>query len=108
MAGTMLLGTEVLTLVTAKNTIFWYVAPCILVDVHRHLRGIYCLCCSQGERYDKNHAERSIRVYCLAVINKTKAIRYSETSVNLYHTTRRHIPENNTLDSRCGENLNSD
>jgi uncharacterized protein YuzB (UPF0349 family) len=34
-------------------------------------------------------------------------VRSSETSVNIYHTIRHHIPENNALHSHCYENLKS-
>jgi hypothetical protein len=36
-------GFEVLTVVTKKGTIFWYVTPYSLVKVHQRVRGIYSL-----------------------------------------------------------------
>jgi hypothetical protein len=35
---------------------------------------------------------------------KMEAVFASETSVNIYQTTRRHIPEDSTLHSHCCEN----
>ena len=37
--------------------------------------------------------------------NKPAAAAFSETPVNLYKTTRRHIPEDSNLQSQCRENL---
>jgi hypothetical protein len=40
-------------------------------------------------------------------ILKIEAIRSSETLVNFYWTTRRHIPENSTIHSHSSKNLKS-
>jgi hypothetical protein len=34
---------EVFTAASMKLTIFWDVAPCILVEVYRRFTGVYCL-----------------------------------------------------------------
>jgi hypothetical protein len=48
-----------------KLAVFWYVALCSLVDIDRRFGGAYCH--HQGDE--------------------------TETSVNIYQTTRRNIPE---------------
>jgi hypothetical protein len=35
---------EVAIPVTMKNTVFWDVMPCSLVEVYQHIKGMYCLC----------------------------------------------------------------
>jgi hypothetical protein len=35
---------------------------------------------------------------------KTEAVRFPETSVNFYRTTRRHVPEDGTIHSYRGQN----
>jgi hypothetical protein len=37
------MGFHVLTAASTKMAVFWAVAPCSLVEVHRHFRGAYCL-----------------------------------------------------------------
>jgi hypothetical protein len=34
---------EVLTAASMKMTVFWYIAPCSLVEIDRRFRGAYCL-----------------------------------------------------------------
>jgi hypothetical protein len=53
-----------------KMTVFWNIS-CYLVDPARRFRGVYCL---------HHQADES-----------------SETSVNIYQTTRRNIPEDSHL-----------
>jgi hypothetical protein len=62
-----------------KMTVVWDVAPYILEDIGRRFRGAYCL-----------HHQGT-----------------SETSVSIYETTRRNIPEDSDLHTRCCENLKS-
>jgi hypothetical protein len=62
-------------------TIFWDVAPCSLVEVYRYLRGLIALI--------------------------IKALSASETTANLYQTTRLNIPEDSHLHTRRRENLRS-
>jgi hypothetical protein len=57
--------------------VFWDVAPCSLVDTDRSLRETYCL-------HRKGAATESS----------------SETSVNIYQTTRCNIPEDSHLQGR--------
>jgi hypothetical protein len=59
-----------------KEAVFWVVAPCSLVEVYRRFRVL---------------AASIIRA-----MNKPQ-VAYSETSVNLYPTTRRNIPEDSHL-----------
>jgi hypothetical protein len=39
----ILIGVEILTAVTMKNTIFWDGTMCSPVQVHQHFGGMYCL-----------------------------------------------------------------
>jgi hypothetical protein len=34
---------EVLTATSMKKVVFWDVAPCSLVDIDRHFKGVHCL-----------------------------------------------------------------
>jgi hypothetical protein len=65
------------SLTLMKITVFWDVAPCSMVEVYRRFTGVYCLH-HQGD----------------------------ETSVYLYQTTRRNIPED-SLHTRRHENMKS-
>jgi hypothetical protein len=38
-----LVGFEVLTVVSTKMAVFWVAAPCSLVEVYQHFRGLCCL-----------------------------------------------------------------
>jgi hypothetical protein len=55
-----------------KMAVFWDVAPCSLVDIDRRFRCAYCL-----------HHQALM----------TETVSTSETSANIYQTTRRNIPE---------------
>jgi hypothetical protein len=56
----LIVGFEVLTVVTRKSTIFWGVMPCSLVEVHQRFGEAYCLYL-QGRRVSqaRNHEETS-------------------------------------------------
>jgi hypothetical protein len=43
MTNRLLMRFKVLTAVSMKMAVFWDVAPCSLVEVHRHFRGPCCL-----------------------------------------------------------------
>jgi hypothetical protein len=58
--------------------VFWVVAPCSLVEVYQHYRGLYCLH-HQGDEWI------------------VEAVQTSETSVNSYQSTRRYNPQHNHL-----------
>jgi hypothetical protein len=69
---------QVLTAASMKFRVFWDVLPCSEVDVDRCFRGKYCL----------HHLG-------------DEAVCTSETSVNIYLTTRQYIPENSKLQTVC-------
>jgi hypothetical protein len=77
-----------------KFTVFWDILPCNQVVVDRCFGGAYCLHHQGGEW--------ALREKVAGYIGRT-----SETSVNIYLTTRQYIPENTKLHSRCRENLKS-
>jgi hypothetical protein len=68
-------GFEVLTEVSTKMAVFWDVAPCSLVEIYQRFRG---------------HRSRAIALMM-------EAASTSETLVNFYQTTRRHIQEDSHL-----------
>jgi hypothetical protein len=77
--------------------------PCSLVEVYRRIIETYCFSLQGGNK--------TLAGCLLGVLSprKMEEARSSETSVNLYRTTRRHIPEGSTFrDSVCflpGRNL---
>jgi hypothetical protein len=64
-----------------KMVVFWVVAPCSLVEVYRRFKGACCL--------------------------YIRAMSTSETSVNIYQTTRCNNPEDSHLHTRRSKNLKS-
>jgi hypothetical protein len=66
-------------------TFFWVVVPCSLVEVYQRFRGTYWA--------------------TIALMMETAST--FETSVNIYQTTRRNIPEESHLRARRCENLKS-
>jgi hypothetical protein len=64
--------------------VFLVIAPCSLVEVYRRFRGACCL-----------------------IALMLEAVSTSETSVNLYQTSRRNNPEDSYLHTRRRENLKS-
>jgi hypothetical protein len=59
--------------------VFWVVAPCSLVEVHRRFSGACCL-----------HYQGIVGLVM-------ETVNTSETPVNFYQTTQRHIPEDSHL-----------
>jgi hypothetical protein len=95
---TIIVGAETYILLTfAQITVeltfrvFWYIAPCNLVEVDRRFTDAYCLH-YQGDEF----------IYLMM-----EAVRTYETSVNINVTTRRYIPEDSKLHIRRRENLKS-
>jgi hypothetical protein len=85
---------QVLTVVSVKRTLFWEVTQCNPVDVHRRFGRRYCLYIQArrvSQATSKNKAANDVNV---------EVLRSSETSVKLYRTTRRHIPEDGALNVR--------
>jgi hypothetical protein len=72
----IVVGFEVFTAVSTKMAVFWFVAPCSLVEFYQRFRGPCCLH-HQGDR----------------------PARTSETLVNFYQTTRCYNPEDSHLQS---------
>jgi hypothetical protein len=73
---------------TSKSTIFWDITPCSLLSVNRRFGGTYRLHL-QGRRIGRARNQRASR------------------SVDTQWTTRRYIPEDNTLHNHRCENLKS-
>jgi hypothetical protein len=73
---------QVFTAARIKMAIFWVVAPYILVEVYQRFRGACCL-----------HHQGALM---------TVAASTSETSVNVYQTTRCNNPEDSHLHTGVG------
>jgi DNA topoisomerase VI subunit B len=71
-----------------KFRIFWDMLPSSQVDVDRRFRGAYCL-----------HHQGALMI---------EAVRTTETSVNIYSTTRQHIPEDSKLHYNFASNSSID
>jgi hypothetical protein len=111
---------EVLIAVVMKSFIVWCITPCSLFKVNRCFGGIYRLHL-QGRRISRarNQSQSMIWELCLppafrlvscstySSTLKMEAICSSETSVETRRTTRRHIPEDDTLHNHRCENLKS-
>jgi hypothetical protein len=79
---------EVLIAVTMRSTMFPDVTSCSPVEVHRRFGGSHCCCC----------------FLCLVLLGllpdaEMEAVRSSETPVNFYQTTRRHVINDSTVQS---------
>jgi hypothetical protein len=73
-------------------TVCWDVAQCSVVEVYRRFRGAYCLH-HQGDKW--------------LIALMMEAVSTSETSINVYQTTRRNVPEESRYQTRHCENLKS-
>jgi hypothetical protein len=92
-------GFEVFILVTLKTTSFWDVTPCSLFESHSTVGRMYFLH-HQGRRLSQENKTSRVLIADFLVLSsslKMWAVYSSETSFNLYQTTRRHIPEHRIL-----------
>lgn len=69
----------------SKNTEFWSVTSCRLVEFYRRLGRTYC----HHRRVSPAGRKQQHHSYTLTI----EVLRSSETSVNVYQSTRHHIPE---------------
>jgi hypothetical protein len=98
-------GFEVFTAVVMKIIIFWDMTPCSLLRFNRRFGGTYRLHL-QGRRNKFSNACCLLACWFLLKFffrpwRWMKAICSSETSVETQRTTRRHIPEVDTLRKVC-------
>jgi hypothetical protein len=82
--------------------VFWFVAPCSLVEIYQRFRGPCCLH-HQGDESCCFHHQGDELLFVLMM----EAARTSETLVNFYQTTGRYNPEDSHLRSHRLENLKS-
>jgi hypothetical protein len=94
-----IVGFEAFTVVVMKIIIIWDVTPCSLLSCNRRFGGTYRLHL-QGRRL-------LVLAEIISSTLKMEAICSSETSVETQQTTRRHIPEDDTLPNHGCENLKS-
>jgi hypothetical protein len=80
-------GFEIFTAVVMKSIIFWDMTPCSLLSCNRRFGGTYRL----------HSACLLVLAEIISSTLKMEAIPSSETSVVTQQTTRRHIPEDDTL-----------
>jgi hypothetical protein len=80
-----------------KSIIFWDVTPCSLLSCNRRF----------GRTYRLSPAYLLVLAEIISSALKMEAISSSETSVATQQTTRRHIPEDDTLHNHRCENLKS-
>jgi hypothetical protein len=97
----MFVGFEVFTAVVSKSIFFWDMTPCSALSCTRRFGGTYRLHL-QGRRMFSKPASKQV-----ASTLKMEAIPSSETSGTTQRTTRRHIPEEDTLENHRCENLKS-
>jgi hypothetical protein len=95
-----------------KSIIFWDVTPCSLLSYNRRFGGTYRLHLP-GRKNNFSKQVASLPPACMLVLAeiistlKMEAISSSQTSVATQQTTRRHIPEDDTLHNHRCENLKS-
>jgi hypothetical protein len=80
--------------VVLKSIFFWDMTPCSALSGTRRFGGTYRLLL-QGCRIVSEAASKQVADYSTTL--KMEAIRSSETSGITQRTTRRHIPEEDTL-----------
>jgi hypothetical protein len=81
--------------------IFWDVAPCTFIETDRLFRAVYCLydqsddvpCGANFLKRQKNYGEFAQRITDF----KMEPVSNTETSVSVYETMRRNIPEDGYL-----------
>jgi hypothetical protein len=81
--------------VVLKSIIFWDVTPCSLLRCNRRFGGTYRLHI-QGRRSKHTCLHAGLAEIFSSTL-KMEAICFSETSAASQQTTRRHIPEDDTL-----------
>jgi hypothetical protein len=77
-------------IVNMKSPVLWDVSVLSLVEIHRRFGGTYLLLLQ-----DISLPLASCLVYSSTL--KMEAVYYFEAPVNVYLTTRRHIPEDSTV-----------
>jgi hypothetical protein len=83
----------------SKSKTFWVVTPCSLLRCNRCFGGTYCLHLQGRRKFQQEPASKQVA--------SRSAICSSETSVACQQTTRRHIPEDDSLHNHRCENLKS-
>jgi hypothetical protein len=83
-------------LLELKNYIFWSLTRCSLVKFHRRF---------QSNTLPDKEAECLLLVWLTFFTLEMETIRFSDTSVNFYRTTRRHVWKDSTLRTDRCENL---
>jgi hypothetical protein len=76
-----------LMLPSLKNTLFWNVTTCRLIDVYRRFGGTYCL---HRQVWRMSHSS----------FLKREAVHYFEKSANFYENTQRHIAQGTVCHTR--------
>jgi hypothetical protein len=91
-----------------KYIIFWNMTPCSPMSVNRRFGGTYRLHL-QGRRNKFSKIPACLLIFAKLISStlKMEAICYSVTSVDTQRTTRRYIPEDDTLHNHPCENLKS-
>jgi hypothetical protein len=96
----MVVGFEVFTAVVMKSIIFWDMTPCSLLSSNLRFGGTYRLHL-QGRRnkFSKNQQASTWLLFAelISWTRKMEAICSSKTPVETQRTTRRHIPEDDTI-----------
>jgi hypothetical protein len=83
-----------------KSIIFWDVTPCSLLRCKRRFGGTYRLHLQGRRNFQQEPACHLLTCWSLLKFSSTlkmEAICSTETSVDFQQTTRRHIPEHDTL-----------
>jgi hypothetical protein len=89
------IGSEVLTAVVMKSSIFWDITPCRPLEVNRGYGGT-CRLHLQGWRTIQERNHRGKQMVNSSILN-TGVICSSEMSADFQWISRRYIPENITL-----------
>jgi hypothetical protein len=83
---------------SVNKKVFWGLAPCCIVDVHRCFRDSYC-------RHHQSDDGGSTKLWNFREM--MEAVHTSETSVYFHETTRHYIPEIWPIHTRRRANLKS-
>jgi hypothetical protein len=86
---------QLLTATCMKMGVFWNVVPCSLVDTDRRFRGAYCL--HHQDEILTDVSEVLTTSIIRSIVLMMEAVSTSESSVSIYQTTRRNIPEDSHL-----------